>query len=437
MMHPTTGWRKLAATSALMTGLLSMGTGCGAMKALANPKVAFAISEPTTMAVVVRRADVADKTAHEVERLLTETPTDEASEWLSTGTPDHESASKEMTELKSSELYAGGSRVLPAEVWAKHLRMVKGPTAAAPKVAAVAVAPPPEPPKVEEAPKKKSKSKPEAKAPKAKAEPPVVAHTETPATPPSAKYENVLSAIEPSLGTGWSRVISKKRELAQTVARRTEQEAARDRKGATDAEIDEAKKIIDELDRKVDALESEAKKLSDEWLAKVSEAAASASPSAREHTGPLLAALRAAVADASLSNSAATVGYPRAVSSLLDSTKVMAKVFVADIVEEKTGKRPNMSSLQPDVALEGTDVKLTINGLSSSDLGKLSMGDLTSETLRRTQAWVKRATRLLGTISTTQDLLDFEDKLLGAILEGFEKSGWKAPSIAPFGGPST
>jgi hypothetical protein len=49
---------------------LSVGTGCGALGALANPKAAWAIQEPAPMSVVVRRAEVAHATAQEVDRLL-------------------------------------------------------------------------------------------------------------------------------------------------------------------------------------------------------------------------------------------------------------------------------------------------------------------------------------------------------------------------------
>ena len=69
--------------------------------------------------------------------------------------------------------------------------------------------------------------------------------------------------------------------------------------------------------------------------------------------------LRQAVDDASIADGAAAVRYPLAITSITDSVKEMVPVFVADIVEEQTGKRPSMQGFKPDVKLDGTDVKLT------------------------------------------------------------------------------
>ena len=51
---------------------------------------------------------------------------------------------------------------------------------------------------------------------------------------------------------------------------------------------------------------------------------------------------------------------------MLGSVKQMVPVYIADIVEEQTGKRPSMQGLKPDVSLDGTDVKITINGLEAT-----------------------------------------------------------------------
>ncbi|NVL73176.1 hypothetical protein HWN77_26820, partial [Escherichia coli] len=96
---------------------------------------------------------------------------------------------------------------------------------------------------------------------------------------------------------------------------------------------------------------------------------------------------------------AAAVRYPMAATSLLDSAKQMASVYVADVIEEKTGKRPSTAGLTPGVTLEGGKVAITLNGLSQADMGKLSMGDLTTEVASRTTKWVGRAMGLLGTIA--------------------------------------
>jgi hypothetical protein len=108
----------------------------------------------------------------------------------------------------------------------------------------------------------------------------------------------------------------------------------------------------------------------------------------------------------------------------------MAAIYVADVVEEKTGKRPNTSSIQPGVTMEGGKVAITLNGLSQADMGKLTIGDVTTEVASRTTKWVGRAMGLLGTIAATSDMLAFENDVLGALIDGFTAGGWKAPAAA-------
>jgi hypothetical protein len=71
----------------------------------------------------------------------------------------------------------------------------------------------------------------------------------------------------------------------------------------------------------------------------------------REKFGTTVVNLRRAVDDANTSNGAAAVGYPLAATTIRDSAKRMAKVYVADVIEEKTGKRPSTQSLQPGVTM--------------------------------------------------------------------------------------
>jgi hypothetical protein len=76
------------------------------------------------------------------------------------------------------------------------------------------------------------------------------------------------------------------------------------------------------------------------------------------------------------------------------------------------------------VKLDGMDVKLTLNGLSADDLGKLSLGDLTTEAISRTKKWVVHAVTLIAAVSSTKDALSFEQDTLDALLEGFVANGW-------------
>ena len=102
----------------------------------------------------------------------------------------------------------------------------------------------------------------------------------------------------------------------------------------------------------------------------------------------------------------------------------------AAYIEEKTGKRPNTAGLQPGVTMEGGKVAITLNGLSQADLGKTTLGDVTSEVASRTTKWVGRALGLLGTISATSDTLSFEKDVLDTLIDGFTSGGWKAPAAA-------
>lgn len=465
-------WLRAAGSIGFVVATLSVGTGCGALKAAANPKVAWALNDPAPMSVVVRRADVAEKTSQEVDRLMTETPANDDSPWLKSVGPNQEDATKQLGELKTNELYQAGARVVAAEVWAKSLSSVEPKTAANKPVAVASAAKHAEPaaPAAKEAApaadpvataepkpvkkggkgaKGKGKAKPENKklakksttpppppapAAAAKDEPSVSTTTTTAATvpasatPSNAKYTSILAAVDKDLGSEWAKVMEKKKAMGEVKGQIAVLETANDAKEITDADKKANKAKIADLEKQLDALEKEADQLAKEFIPKAKTAAKSAPADVRDRLGPALVNLRQAVDDANTANGAAVVRYPLAATSLLDSAKQMAKIYVADIVEEKTGKRPSLQSIQPGVTMEGGKVAVTINGLSQSDLGKLSIGDVTSETASRTTAWVKRALGLLGTTAATKEVLDFEDEVLGALIDGFASAGWQAPA---------
>lgn len=422
------------------SGLLFLGTGCGAIKAAGNPKVAWALNDPAPMSVVVRRADVAEKTAENVDKILTDTPVTEDGAWLTKVTPDPENAKKTMTDLRQHELYLSGVRVVAAEYWAKALpataaaaKKTTPQPAAAPKAA--------EPVAANEPTKKNAKKGVKADKPSALAKgdakrgKKTASHEEVPESlpieaPPSAspKSGSILAAIDKDLGDAWAKVMEKRKAIADLKAQIAEEDAAADKKGITDAEKKEHKTKVEALEKKVDPLSDEAEKLAKEFVPKVKAAASKAPAETRERFGPVLVALKQAVDDADISNGAAAIRYPLAASTLLDSAKQMASVYVADVVEEKTGKRPSTQGITPGVTLEGGDVKITLNGLSSSDLGKLSIGDVTTEVASRTGKWVKHATGLLGSISATKGTLEFEDDVLSALLDGFKGAGYAVPA---------
>jgi len=433
-------WLKVAGTTAFLGAVLTLGTGCGAIAAAANPKVAWAINDPAPMSVVVRRADVAEQTSKEVDRILTATPVNDDSTWVGKVGPEKEDATKQLGVLKQHDLYVGGARVVAAEVWAKSLHDIDGKTAGGTPPATVAVAPAPAPsPAPEPQPVAAKAAKKDVKkgGKKAKALAQEPAPAPAPAPPPAAdpapaagapKYESMLAAIDKELDGKWLELIEKKQNIGQAKGQIATLEAQNDEKSTSADQKIINKRKIKELDKLSDALEKEADKLAKEFIGKAKASAQKSSPEVREKLGAAIVNLRQAVDDANIANGAAAVRYPMAASSLLDSAQQMVKVYVADVIEEKTGKRPSTQGLQPGVTMEGGKVGVTLNGLSQSDMGKLNMGELTTEVASRTTKWVGHALSLLGSIASTKEILSLEEDVLDGLIDGFKAAGWSPPA---------
>ncbi len=358
-------------------GMLFLMTGCGMLSAVANPKVAWALQDPAPMSVVVRRADAAEATAKQVDRILTATPASPDSAWLKTVGPTPEYAAQDMKALTQDPLYVSShARVVAAEVWLRTLSDVQSTDGSSP---------------------------------------------------------SLLAIVSADLGDQYAAILAKENEVAQIEAQITAEKTARDANGVSDADKKAHDKTIDDLKSQKSKKEDEVDPLKKKFLASVKDAAAQTPADKRDAVAAALVNLRQAVDDASIADGAAAVRYPLAITSITDSLKQMVPVFVADIVEEQTGKRPSMQGFKPDVSLDGTDVKLTINGMSKDDLGKISIGDLTAQTLVRTKDWVVHTLGLLGSVSSTKDHLNFEQDALDAMLDGFAKNGWKRidPVVIP------
>ena len=245
---------------------------------------------------------------------------------------------------------------------------------------------------------------------------------------------NLLALVSGDLGDSYAAITAKETDIADANAQIATEKDAKDAKDATDEDKKGHDKTIDDLKKKISKLEDEVDPLRKKFLAAAKDAAQKAPANARDALGPVLVNLRQAVDDASIADGAAAVRYPLALKSLPDSVTEVVPVFVADIVEEQTGHRPIMSGFKPDVKLDGTDVKLTLNGLGPDDLGKLSLGDLTTETLSRTKKWVVHAITLIAAVSSTKDTLSFEQDTLDALLDGFAANGWKKAEAAKIPG---
>ena len=80
-----------------------------------------------------------------------------------------------------------------------------------------------------------------------------------------------------------------------------------------------------------------------------------------------------AVEDAKLSNQAALLGYPRAVPTLKDSVQVVVPDITAEVIEEQTGKAPNMTNFKPDISLGGPDGYLRYLQIQALEESKASL----------------------------------------------------------------
>lgn len=349
-------------------GMLFLMTGCGMLSAVANPKVAWAFNDPAPMSVVVRRADAAEGTAKQVDRVLTATPANPDSDWLKNVGPKPEDAAQDMKAVSQEPMYAQShARVVAAEVWLRTLSDIQSTDGSSP---------------------------------------------------------NILAIVSSDLGDQYAAILAKENEIGQLDAQIATEKEARDAKGVSDADKKAHDKTIDDLKSQKSKKEDEVDPLKKQFLASVKDAAAKTPADKRDAVAAALVNLRQAVDDASIADGAAALRYPMAITSMLDSVKQMVPIYVADIIEEQTGHRPLMTGFKPDVSLDGTDVKITINGLSKDDLGKISIGDLTTQTIGRTKDWVVHTLGLLGSISATKDHLNFEQDTIDAMLDGFKKNGW-------------
>ncbi|MGH7282471.1 MAG: hypothetical protein ACRELY_13170 [Polyangiaceae bacterium] len=102
--------------------VLAFASGCGSLTAAANPKLAWAVTEPAPLNVVVRRADAAETTSAEVNRILTATPADSDSDWMGKLALDKGETQKSVKEFRDYPAYKNEkARIVAAEVWAKEL----------------------------------------------------------------------------------------------------------------------------------------------------------------------------------------------------------------------------------------------------------------------------------------------------------------------------
>ena len=217
---------------------------------------------------------------------------------------------------------------------------------------------------------------------------------------------------------------AKKQQIADLKAQIATEDEAAGAKDVSDADKKGHEKTIDDLKKQKDKAEDDVGPLQKDFLKAAKDDAQKSSPDVKAKFGGAFVNLRQAADDADIANGAAAVRYPLAAPGIKDAILQQVSMIICDVVEEKTGKRPILSGgFKPGVSLDGGKVSLTLNGLSSSDLGSLSIGDLTTETLKRSQTWLGHALGLLGDISKTKEILSFEEDVLDAVIGNGFKSG--------------
>ncbi len=344
------------------------------MLSIGNPSAAVKVAEGAHLGVVVRRAEAAVETATEVDRLLIVTPVGGKAKWPEKVLITQAEAQKILLSASKSGTYVNQpADIMPVEVWARLL-------------------------------------------PKLKAE--------------QGDHPSLLAHIDPGIAAQYAKIIEKYENyssLRESAARAQEELDKQE-----DSLDDLAKAVLEAKIEKIEADADEAESAFDEaktaFVESAKTGAAKASPTVRDEVGPVLIRLREAVSDADTANGAALVRYPLAVSSLVGDAQLQASIILADVIEEKSGKRPDMRGVRPTVEFEGVTPKIGINGLTSEHLGKLDLAEVSSETVRRTTEWLNKATTLMVWAPSTSTALSYQADVLEALLEGFEESGWTRPA---------
>ncbi len=347
--------------------VVATSTGCGALGAMANPKVAFAITEKAPMPVVVRRADDAAVIAKEVDRLLTATPTSVTSDWLKQVGPDPKDAAPILSALKKSPMYTQPkpTKVVSAEVWARTLPDVQS---------------------------------------------------------SGGDQPNLLSAIDPSLGTGYAEIMAKQQEIADLSQQIADEKAAASADGVTPDDKKNHQDAQAKLEKTRSDKQDEVKPLQQKFIDSIKAIAAKLPPDQQDKFRPAIANLLAALDDASVADGAAMVGYPMALPGMKDTNLLMGVVkgIATDVLEEKLGNVPTgAAAMKVEVTVTGNGLDAKISGIADADLGSLNIGDLVKETVTRSGKWFVHALTLPDAINSTENAIGFEHDVLRAINAGF------------------
>jgi hypothetical protein len=367
-MRPAAFFTHRFAKAFALAALLSTGTGCGLLAAAANPGAMWAINDPATLPVVVRRADAALITTAEVNRLLTATPAGKDTTWIASVSPDPHEAAADIKALQRDPDYAATkARVVAAEVWIRTL----------PNVAAT-----------------------------------------------TGEHPSLLAAIDDGLADSYNAIGLKMAEVASLKAEIESEKQAAGADGVTPTDKKLHVDRVATLQKQVDDASAAVDPLRDAFRNKLKDSCAKVPNEDKARYAVAVGSLLQALDDADIANSAAALKYPLVIKGLPDAIKKVVPAIAMDVVEEQTGARPNLASLKVSVSISGGKPAVTLDGLG--DLGALKPEDVVKETQKRSIAWFTHTLTLLATISMTKDKLSFERATLKEMQAAFAPA---APSL--------
>ena len=356
-MHPMI----YRAPFALALCLLPTLTGCSLLAAAGNPGAFWAVNDPATLPIVVRRADDALITTAEVNRLLTATPAGKDTPWVLAVSPDPKLAAAEIKALQNDPDYAATkARVVAAEVWIRTL--------------------------------------------------PDVGATE-------GEHPSLLAAIDQGLADSYLAIGLKQGEIASLKAQIETEKQAASADGVSPADKKTHEDQATALGKQSDDADNALGPLRKAFLGQVKDASAKVSAEDKARYAPAVASLLQALDDADMANSAAALKYPIVIKGLPDALKKLVPKIAMDVVEEQTGVRPNLANLKVGITMSGGIPSVTLDGLG--DLGNLSPADIIKVTATRSIAWFTHTLTLLATIATTKDHINFERETLSQMQAAF------------------
>jgi hypothetical protein len=115
-----------------------------------------------------------------------------------------------------------------------------------------------------------------------------------------------------------------------------------------------------------------------------------------------------------------------AMAGMPQELKTVAKRILADVIEAKTGHRPNLDNFEPDAKLEGGSLKLTLNGMPPEALAHLKPDAILLDVTNRAKDYVLKVLTLTPTVAETQEMLDLEGETIKALMAGLSVEEGKA-----------